>query len=93
MAPELGDVDDQRVEARVDQAFHLFRIAPGRERGETHEVGHEHGDEAALVGGGDETLSAFRAKACTVGHGRAARRTGHSLTIPAGRVWMAPRFG
>ena len=66
---EVDDVGDERVEAGVDEAFHLLGVAPGRKRGEADEVGHEHGDEAALVGRGDQTLPALRAKRAPSGTG------------------------
>ena len=89
-AAEGDDVGDERLEAGVDQAFHLLGIARGREGGESDEVGHEHRDQAALVDRGNQTLSALRAKACAFGHGQAARRTGHPLTIPAARCDRRP---
>ena len=93
VAAEVDDVGDERLEAGVDEAFDLLGVAAGRERGEADEVGHEHGDEAALVGRGDQALTAFRAEACPFGYGRAARRTGHLLTIPVRPVWPTPGFG
>ena len=68
----------------VDEAFDLLGVAGGRQRGEADEVGHQHGDQAALVGGDDQALPAFRAEPCAFGHRHAARRAGHPLTIPAG---------
>ena len=84
VAAEVDDVDDEGVEAGVDESLHVLRVAGRRECGEADEIGHEHGHEAALVGRGDQALTAFRAKACAFGYGRAARRAGHPLTIPAG---------
>ena len=83
-AAEGGDVGDEPLEAVVDQAFHLLGVAAGRDRGEADEVGHQHGDQAALVGRGDQALPAFRAEPCALGHRHAAGRTGHGATLPAG---------
>ncbi len=92
-ASEVDDVDDQGVETGVNQAFHLLRVTAGRQRGEADQVRHQHGDEAALVGCGDQTLSALRAKACTFRYGQAARRAGHPVTIPAWARPTTPRIG
>ena len=75
------------LEAGVDEALHLLRDrSPAESAVKPDEVGHEHRHEAALVDRGDQTLSALRAEAGAFGRGRAARRTGHPLTIPVGPV-------
>ncbi len=84
VAAEVDDVDDEGVEAGVDESLHVLRVAGRREGGETDEIGHQHRDEATLVGGGDQALPAFGTEAGTLGYGRAARRAGHPLTIPVG---------
>ena len=53
------------------------------ERGEAHEVGHQHRHQPALVGGDDEALPALRAEACAFGCRHAAGRAGHGATLPA----------
>ena len=50
LAAEGAHVGDEAFERAIDQVLHLLGVGRLREGGETDDVGHEHGDEAALVG-------------------------------------------
>ena len=88
-AAERGDVGDEPLEAVVDEAFHLLGVGVGREGGEADEVGHQHGDQPALVGrppGADRTPG----RTVPLRPRRAARRTGHAATLPVRRSSVGP---
>ena len=83
------DVRGERGETPVDEVFDAFRIGRLGERREPDEVAEEHCDDAALVGAGDQRLSANRTEVGTLGRGGAARRAVHGPRI-RGAVVTSP---
>ena len=82
-ATERRDVDDEPLEAPVDERASPARVGGLGEVGEADEVGHQHGDEPAFLGCDDEPLPALGAEPRTFGYRRPACRAGHLRRLPA----------
>ena len=82
-----GDHVDERLEAAVDKVLDGLGVGGLRQGRESHDVGHEHGDEPALVGPAQQRMSAIRAEARAGRNVLAARRAVHGV-MPVGRGGM-----
>ena len=80
---------DQRLETSVDEVLHRLGVAGLRQRGEAHDVGHQHGHEAALVGSARQRVAAIGAEPRSCRHVLAARRAVHDA-MPVHRRGMTP---
>ena len=83
LTAERAHVGDEPLERTVDEVLHLLGIGRLRESRETDDVGHQHGDEPALVGPGRERVTTLRAEPGGLGHAFSACRAVHGVRLPA----------
>ena len=82
LAAERAHVGDEALEGAIDEVLHVLGVGRLRERGEPDDVGHEHGDQAALVGSSGKRVPTLGTESGGLGHALTAGRAAHCFRLP-----------